>query len=106
MEQLTEALGAVAEGSNFDVVLLAKRWVTEEEIECVDRCLTDPDKHPNGNARQIAHVAVNRVSAQQKETRSVFNEITRIATVIQTKASAMPVPARERRDSGEFCCEP
>jgi hypothetical protein len=104
MDQLETALGEVAAGANFDTVLLEKQWITEREIECVDQCLADPDKPPNGDAKQIAHVVLNRLTAQHRETRSVVGEITRIASVIQEKATAMPRTAR--RDSGEFCCEP
>lgn len=104
-EQLEEALEDVFQGANFDVVILRKKWVTEDEIECVDKCLADPNKPPNGNAKQIAHVAVNRIKAQHRETVSVMHEITRIAGVIQEKAEAMPRQSQTRRDSGEFCCE-
>ena len=104
-DQLCEALGYVASGKNFDVVLLEKKWVTEREIGCVDKCLADPDKPPNGDAQLIAHVVLNRLTAQHKETRSVVSAIGRIAGVIQSKADAMPRP-RKRRDTGEFCCEP
>ena len=104
MDQLEEALGSVANGSNFDTVLLEKRWITEREIDRIDQCLSDPDKPPNGDAQLIAHVAINRLRAQHQETRLVVEEISRIASVIQVKATAMP--KSERHDSGEFCCEP
>jgi hypothetical protein len=108
MDQLEAALKHVAEGTNFDVYILGKRWITEDEIERVDKFLTTgPVARPNGKAKEIAHVAIRRVMAQHEETRSAVGEIARIASVIKAKAEEMPkVVNRERTDSGEFCCEP
>jgi len=103
MDQLESALGEVANGANFDSIILGRRWITEDEIECVDQCLEDPDRPPNGNAKQIAHVALNRLQAQHRETVSVVHEIGRLAGVIQERAKSLP--KRERHDTGEFCCE-
>jgi len=70
--QLDDALDAVAAGANFVHYILQKEWVTEEEIQCVDRgmdtCECDGTVcSGKGNGRtplqKLAVVSVNRARA-------------------------------------------
>ena len=77
--QLDMALEAVAAEENFAVFIIRQEWVTEEEVDEVDRELDPQHKGNGGNGKAStvnqANVMMNRAEAHQESLEESLDDL-------------------------------